>query len=644
MPRWTILILDTIIVVTCFFAMWIFRETLTPHKYDHFFLKITLITGIYIFNSLLFHSHHGVVRFSTWKDLSKVVMANLFSTAIFTFLGILINQTSGSLGTHVFFNIWFGPLVGTMILSMQLMMRFTVKSIFAYLERTVEKNKKNAFILGSDYDSVLLAQSINDESGNPYKPVAYIALKEGHVGKSVGGLPILSAKADMKLYMEKYNTHAMLLYKKQIDLMPKEFYDLCIVEGLELLTVATYTKYEADEAKLAPQINKIKIEDLLGRNAIDIDKDIFAPYFDGKCILVTGAAGSIGSEICLQLTKFKCRRIIMFDQAETPLNDLTLSLTPLKGDIELKPVIGSVSNETKVRQTFEVGRPDVVFHAAAYKHVPMMEMHPSAAVITNVLGTKIVADLSVEFGAERFVMVSTDKAVNPTNVMGATKRAAEIYIQSLHHKLYEANPECKVQFITTRFGNVLGSNGSVVPLFKRQIEAGGPVTITHKDIVRYFMTIPEACSLVLEAGCVGNGGEIYIFDMGEAVKIYDLAVKMIRLSGKIPGRDIKIIETGLRPGEKLYEELLANNENTIPTHHRKLRIAKVRRYKFTYIKPRIDKLITTAAEWVQPIEVVKLLKNLIPEFQSQNSPSYEKLDQENGYKENFPNEQKYIDK
>jgi FlaA1/EpsC-like NDP-sugar epimerase len=274
----------------------------------------------------------------------------------------------------------------------------------------------------------------------------------------------------------------------------------------------------------------------------------------------------------------------------------------------------------------------------------MMERHPSAAVITNVLGTKIVADLSVEFGVERFVMISTDKAVNPTNVMGATKRAAEIYIQSLFHHLKETRPEIKTHFVTTRFGNVLGSNGSVVPLFKRQIEDGGPVTVTHRDIVRYFMTIPEACSLVLEAGCIGNGGQIYIFDMGEAVKIYDLAEKMIRLAGKIPGKEIEIVETGLRPGEKLYEELLATDENTIPTPHRKLRIAKVRQYRFDYIRPRIHKLITTAADWRQPIEVVRLLKNLIPEYISQCSPEFEKLDIENGYKEHLPNEQKFIDK
>ncbi len=651
MPRWSILILDTAIVVMCFTAFWLFRGTLSSHNYTHFILKLVTLTGIYIFSSIVFRAHHGVIRFSTWKDLYRVVLSNTMAISIFTVVGILANCTTYDMSLPVTFQLWFGPLVGLMILAMQLLMRFTVRSVFSYFESTFPKDKKNIFILGSEHDSVLLAQSIRDENLNPYKPVAFIALKEAHVGKSLAGLPVLSAKTGIKKHMEHYNVQSMLLYKNQIDIMPKEFYDLCIVDGLELLAVTSFSKFRGKESETseaavqtAPQINKIKIEDLLGRNAIEINKDLLAPYFEGKSILVTGAAGSIGSEICTQLTNFKCKRLTLLDQAETPLNDLFLTLSPIKGDIKIKSVIGSVSNEAKMRQVFECAQPDIVFHAAAYKHVPMMERHPSAAVITNVLGTKVVADLSVEFEVERFVMISTDKAVNPTNVMGATKRAAEIYIQSLYHHLKKTRPEIETHFVTTRFGNVLGSNGSVVPLFKRQIEEGGPVTVTHRDIVRYFMTIPEACSLVLEAGCIGNGGQIYIFDMGEAVKIYDLAEKMIRLAGKTPGKDIQIVETGLRPGEKLYEELLATDENTLPTPHRKLRIAKVRQYRFDYIRPRIHNLITTAAEWTKPLEVVKLLKNLIPEFVSQCSPDYEKLDIENGYKEELPNEQKFIDK
>jgi FlaA1/EpsC-like NDP-sugar epimerase len=326
--------------------------------------------------------------------------------------------------------------------------------------------------------------------------------------------------------------------------------------------------------------------------------------------------------------RFNCKRVILVDQAESPLNDLWLELKGLGTNVEIKPVVANVTHKERMRQIFQCANPAVVFHAAAYKHVPMMEIHPSTAVVTNVLGTKVCADLAAEIGVSRFIMISTDKAVNPTNVMGATKRAAEIYIQSLALRLTnqaqaqdqaQATTKPTTKFITTRFGNVLGSNGSVVPLFKRQIEKGGPVTLTHRDITRFFMTIPEACSLVLEAGCTGHGGEIYVFDMGEAVKIYDLAQKMIRLSGKIPNKDIHIVETGLRPGEKLYEELLATTENTIPTYNKKIMIAKVRRYKYEFISPTIDELVDTAIKYDLSKEVVWRLKLLIPEFKSQNS-------------------------
>lgn len=356
-----------------------------------------------------------------------------------------------------------------------------------------------------------------------------------------------------------------------------------------------------------------------------MDKEAIRDQFDGQNILITGAAGSIGAEIARQVVQFHCKRVILVDQAETPLNDLWLELEGMETGVEIKPVMSNVSNKERMRQVFQCAQASLVFHAAAYKHVPMMEYHPSTAVVTNVQGTKNCADLALEYGVKRFVMVSTDKAVNPTNVMGATKRAAEIYIQSLALENQD-NPNA-TKYVTTRFGNVLGSNGSVVPLFRRQIEKGGPVTITHRDITRYFMTIPEACSLVLEAGCMGNSGEIYIFDMGDAVKIYDLAQKMIRLSGKIPGKDIEIKEVGLRPGEKLYEELLANTEDTLPTYHKKIMIAMVRKYPLGQTGPKIDHLIDTALNYDTPHEVVKKLKLMIPEFRSVNS-QYCQLDNE----------------
>ncbi len=631
LPRWVIFVIDLFIVATSFTTLWIFRDTISNNYHGHFGIKLLMVVLIYSITALIFKTHQGIVRFSTWTDFKKIASSAIVATLIYILVTIVINYADSALKRYFNLSYMFPIMVGVMVVGIQLVLRIIVKSFFENLERKNPFGKKKIFILGCDYDSVLLAKSIEDEQKNPYTPVAFLCNDQNKIGKKIGNLPVLSARKDIREHMEVFGANTILLFKSQIEKIPKELFDYYILEGLDLMVVSMYARFENgnDVATASPQINKIKIEDLLGRNAIVMDREKLAPYFDDKVILVTGAAGSIGSEIASQLTNFNCKKIILLDQAETPLNDLYLELTAKKLKTEIKPIIGSVSSMSKMRQIFEIAHPQVIFHAAAYKHVPMMEAHPSAAVITNVQGTKVVADLAVEFGAERFVMISTDKAVNPTNVMGASKRAAEIYVQSLHHKLLEEKSGNKIQFITTRFGNVLGSNGSVVPLFKRQIEAGGPVTVTHRDISRYFMTIPEACSLVLEAGCMGHSGEIYIFDMGEAVKIYDLAEKMIRLSGKTPGRDIKIVETGLRPGEKLHEELLCTGENTLPTYHSKVRIAKVKPYKYSFTAPRIDELNTIARQWIHPLEVVTKLKALIPEFASQNSPAYEEIDRKN---------------
>lgn len=677
LPRWSILMLDTLIVIASFVFLWLFRNTISSNDHNYFFLKLTIITVIYVTNSLIFKTHHGVLRFSTMSDVGKVILCNVVSIISFTLVGAIIDYTTKTSQNPITFQFWFGLMIGTIILALQVMMRFTIRITYSYLSQTVQSAKKNAFILGSDREAVLLAQTIREEAEGQYKPIAYISDNETHVGKTVDGLPVLFSNVsteEIKKQMKKYNAQTLLLYRKQIDMFDKEFFDNCIYADVELILVNPYktSKWREDTSKVSncnenslentcddhsengtsnkiektdrqnneeidykikkntadSKFKKINIEDLLGRNAIEINKDELKPMLKGKSILVTGAAGSIGSEICRQLTYFNCKAITMLDQAESPLHELYIEMLPLKNNIKIKPIIASVSDHKKMQEVFENTKPNVVFHAAAYKHVPMMERQPSVAILTNVLGTKVVADLSVKFEVEKFVMISTDKAVNPTSVMGATKRAAEIYVQSLFHHLQTTQPDCKTHFVTTRFGNVLGSNGSVVPLFNKQIENGGPITLTHKDVVRYFMSIPEACSLVLEAGCTGNGGQIYVFDMGKPVKIYDLAEKMILLKGMTPGKEIQIIETGLRPGEKLYEELLANNENTIPTHHPKLRIAKVRHYDYDDVMPRIETLIAMSTDCCQPIEIVRELKKLIPEFLSKNSPEYEKLDSE----------------
>jgi FlaA1/EpsC-like NDP-sugar epimerase len=629
MPRWTIFLFDEFIVIIAFVSLWFFRETISAEPAQHFTIKLFVVAIIYATTSMFFRTYHGVVRFSTMADLKRLTLSSISGSLIYFAFVVIFNNTDIEGQYHITFNYWFPFVMGMMTLAGQFIFRFTVKSVFENFEQTSNKsNKIRAFILGSDYDSILLGNHLLTDRTSPYLPIAFVAFRSNQVGKVVSGIPIISLEKGLAKRMVELKSKTLLVYRNQLEMMPKEFYDKCIVEGMDIMLVSMFTRFDENEGRAIPQINKIKIEDLLGRNTIKMDRSRIEHQFTGQTIMITGAAGSIGSEIARQVVQFDCKEVLLVDQAETPLNDLWLELQAKNTGILIKPIIANVTSQIKMRQIFECAKPSLVFHAAAYKHVPMMEFHPSAAVVTNVGGTKVVADLCLEFGVKRFVMVSTDKAVNPTNVMGASKRAAEIYIQSLYFKQIEQGVQNPTQFVTTRFGNVLGSNGSVVPLFKRQIEAGGPVTVTHRDITRYFMTIPEACSLVLEAGCTGNGGEIYIFDMGEAIKIYDLAEKMIHLSGRIPHKDIRIVETGLRPGEKLYEELLATSENTLPTYHKKVMIAKVIKYDYDIINPAVKDILYTANKYVYPDDVVKKLKKLVREFKSTNSQRFEQIDRE----------------
>ncbi|HRD40779.1 MAG TPA: nucleoside-diphosphate sugar epimerase/dehydratase, partial [Bacteroidia bacterium] len=392
--------------------------------------------------------------------------------------------------------------------------------------------------------------------------------------------------------------------------------DWCLNHNVRLLNVPPAKKWINGELSFN-QLRAINIEDLLERDPIKLDNELISSQIKDKIVLITGAAGSIGSELSRQCMKYAPKKIILLDQAESPLHDVELEFSDKFSKDKFETVIGDVRNEDRMQNVFRTFKPEIVFHAAAYKHVPMMENNPSESILTNILGTKITADLSVEYKVSKFVFVSTDKAVNPTNVMGASKRIAEIYIQSL-------GKQSSTKFVTTRFGNVLGSNGSVIPRFKKQIEQGGPITITHPEITRYFMTIPEACQLVLEAGSMGKGGEIFVFDMGKSVKIVDLARKMIKLSGLEEGRDIKIVYTGLRPGEKLYEELLADSENTLPTHHTQILIGKVREYDYADVAKVINELIKLF-DTQNNLKIVQCMKELVPEFKSNNSV-YEQLD------------------
>jgi len=477
-------------------------------------------------------------------------------------------------------------------------------------------------IFGAGRLGMIAHNVLERENQLSYNVVGFIDDNPNLHGKRINGIRVYSAYEAIEYVIAKKKVKEIIIAIApwEITLERKQkFVNSCIEKELQIKEVADVSAWIKGSLEKV-KIQNIKIEDLLGREPISIDINKISAGLNGKQILVTGAAGSIGSEIVRKLLLFNPAKVILVDQAESALYNFHNELLATYGNINVEIIVGNVSDQNRMRKIFENHRPEIIFHASAYKHVPLMEDHPYEAVKTNIGGTKVIADLAVEFEVKKFVMISTDKAVNPTNVMGASKRICEIYIQSLSQM-----KGIKTQFVTTRFGNVLGSNGSVVPLFKSQIEKGGPVTITHKDITRYFMTIPEACQLVLEAGFMGNGSEIYVFDMGSPVKIYDLAEKMIFLSGYIPHKDIKIVVTGLRPGEKLYEELLSSKENCKPTHNEKITIGKVRQYDYYEADARITDMLENLVVDTDDM-IVSRMKDMVEEFISQNS-KYEKLDQ-----------------
>ncbi len=480
-----------------------------------------------------------------------------------------------------------------------------------YLELTnPNKDKRSVIIFGAGESGIITKRTLDRDAGTKYKVLAFIDDDTKKQEKKLEGVTIYGIEKLDELLQHHDVSNLIISIQNLAPAKKQMIVDICLNHNTKVLNVPPVTNWINGELSFK-QIKKVQIEELLERDPIQLDKEDIQKQLSGKVILVTGAAGSIGSEIVRQLIRFNPEKIVLLDQAESPLYDMEMELHDKYSQLRYEVVMGDIRNKERMENVFQTFHPQIVFHSAAYKHVPMMENNPSESVLTNVLGTKTIADLSVEYKVEKFVMVSTDKAVNPTNVMGASKRIAEMYTQSL-------NKKSNTRFITTRFGNVLGSSGSVIPRFRQQIETGGPITITHPDITRYFMTIPEACQLVLEAGAMGKGGEIFIFDMGESVKIYDLAVKMIKLSGLVLDKDIRIIYTGLRPGEKLFEELLADHENTLPTHHKQILIAKVKEYDFATVSNSISELILLF-EKQNNKSIVKKMKELVPEFKSNNS-------------------------
>jgi len=634
-PRWVIFVLD-LIITSCSL---VFAYTL-KHNLDLTAVEIPelarnlLVMGM-ITVAVFFHikTFTGIIRYTSAQDSFRILISVVIANGTF-FVMNLIGIT--------FFNY---PLISTTILitngltSFLLLMtyRVLIKYFFLYI-KNLNLDKKKVIIYGAG-EAGLATKRTFDHDGSVNKTiVAFVDDDVRKVGKTIDGVKILDA-ATLPQLVDKHELDEIIFASYTIPIEKKDaIVDICLENDIKVLNIPPLDVWMNGQLKPA-QIQKLNIEDLLNRKSIKIDIEGIGQMLNNKRILITGAAGSIGSEIVRQLSKFDVGLIILCDQSETALHELYLELEETNNSKNFHAFVGDVRDEQRMDKLFETYKPHYVYHAAAYKHVPLMEDNPAEAIKANVLGTKTIADKSVKYGVQKFVMISTDKAVNPTNIMGASKRIAEIYVQSLNNSLSTdgfifsnglqyingLNVKPITKFITTRFGNVLGSNGSVIPRFRQQIEKGGPLTVTHPEITRYFMTIPEACRLVLEAGCMGKGGEIFVFDMGKSVKIVELAKKMIRLAGLEPNVDVMIEYSGLRPGEKLYEELLNDNENTLPTHHDQIMIGKVREYVFEEVERQIYELITSAKS-DNDRQVVINMKKLVPEFKSKNS-IFEELDQ-----------------
>jgi FlaA1/EpsC-like NDP-sugar epimerase len=600
--------------------------------YTEFSRNVLITTVISTAVFITVKSYAGIIRYTSAQDTFRILYAVIVANSTFFLLNMIFVAT----GNNALIS--NGILIITGLASFLLLItyRVLIKYFFIYI-KNLKLDTVRVMIYGAGEAGVATKRTFDHDPVVNKNIIAFVDDDQRKMGKTIDGVKILDAKNLMELIVE-HQLDEIIFASYTIPKDRKaEIVEVCLENGIKVLNIPPPNVW-TDGKLQTTQIKNVNIEDLLGRKTIDIDIEGIGNQLKNKRILITGAAGSIGSEIVRQLTKFEVGLIILCDQSETALHDLYLELTESTKNQNFHAFIGDVRDDKRMDNLFSTFKPHYVYHAGAYKHVPLMEENPCEAIKANVLGTKTIADKAVKYGVQKFVMISTDKAVNPTNVMGASKRIAEIYVQSLNNSLHhrdhvfsnglsyinelEVKPITK--FITTRFGNVLGSNGSVIPRFKQQIEKGGPITVTHPEITRYFMTIPEACRLVLEAGCMGTGGEIYVFDMGKSVKIVDLAKKMIQLAGLVPNQDILIEYSGLRPGEKLYEELLNDNENTMPTHHEKIMIGKVREYQFDEVQMQIYNLVEHARR-NEDMEVVRQMKNLVKEFKSKNSV-YETLD------------------
>jgi FlaA1/EpsC-like NDP-sugar epimerase len=622
LPRWIILSIDmAVIIFTFLFSNVIFKSVDLSYILIDDAFKFTLffiLVNIVFFR--IFRTYSGIIRHTSLTDAVRLFYAQSSVFILFVFLHFL---------SGIFFKM---QMVSIPILFINILLSFCalfsyrvlVKQVYEiYFSKHADDTLIKTVIYGTDANALSIANALKFETPIRFKIVGFVDKNRRNASKRMLDLPILIQRKKLPTLMRSVKAEAVIFADKSLKNEEQlEIIDQCLEFNYKVYNVPLISDWENQE-EISKKIKNIEIEDLLDRNPIVLDKKSISKQLKGKTVLITGAAGSIGSEIVRQIIDFKPKKIVLLDQAETPLHHLSLELADLKPNSEIINVIADIRNRTVIDKVFKLHKPQVIYHAAAYKHVPLMEENPSQAIETNVSGTKNLSDLAFIYQVDKFVMVSTDKAVNPSNVMGASKRIAEKYVQSLQ---FNSNNQI-TKFITTRFGNVLGSNGSVVPLFTKQIAGGGPITITHPDIIRYFMTIPEACQLVLEAGAMGGGGEVYIFDMGKPVKIIDLANKMIRLAGFIPEKDIKIKIVGLRPGEKLYEELLNDTSKTLPTHHDQIMVAQEQQDEFETLHTDINALIEIATISKND-EIVAKMKKIVPEFKSMNS-SFESLDKSN---------------